>query len=460
MSVRLVPKTENNTGAIEYDNTDITVTLTPKSEEDSGAISYNGVNLELLLKAYNESGSIRYWFDTASFFTIEDYNSVLLCNQDNYSQNVPENNLIALDNPNFIKNSEPFKLYVQTVWNEADLYANDKVINISKKTDDKGDYFLIPRITTDEYEIMHSDEMGSIIGHAQQVLLPIPEKITPFPLYRGTNNPLHNKTYDYPTIFEYNNKIVEEIYIDKEHGDTLLLRVRHPYTINSNEEFKYMIPFTVENKVIETTNDLNGFDYGRIGRMDEVTAIIDKGKEFYGSVNSQVLNSDLTVNAELVLTNVLLEDNKLVNNNFIEFKGCTIRNTRNDELFIENNGRLIFNRCTIENIHIFNIDTANIEFRECNIRINDFNELNLPLLYSNNNNVRFVGCNILVEYTGTDLSFNYCLYRANQEIKNILINNTVKYNITGNNHSITGDGYLYCLIDEKKIQNKGLIIGE
>ena len=39
MSVRLVPKTENNGGAIEYDNTDITVTLTSKSEDNSGAIS-------------------------------------------------------------------------------------------------------------------------------------------------------------------------------------------------------------------------------------------------------------------------------------------------------------------------------------------------------------------------------------------------------------------------------------
>ena len=286
-------------------------------------------------------------------------------------------------------------------------------------------------------------------------------------LYRGNVNRVEDfislpNGVEFTVYFE--NRPITEILLSEDFGDVCNLRVvtksYYPYV---NSDVRLSVP--VETKHLESLEDLNGYDYGYIDTLSNVTGVINNDIHIVLSDGAIFEDCDLTFDADVTMNGELTINNSfIINNSILKFNNVNF-NASNIGLdyLIVNNGTLQIRESNIESASPFILNKGDFVLEGNNINCD---VINVSFIYSNNIQWNIQDNTINYSTSLEYKDFGVCFIRCNDgDYSKLIIDNNFNYEnvhaiIDDINYLINGLGLCYAKLDDDTVYVKDLEVVE
>ena len=283
-------------------------------------------------------------------------------------------------------------------------------------------------------------------------------------LYRGNSNKVEDvlslpSDVEFTVYFE--NRPVDEIILPRDYKDSCTLRVvtrsHYPF-VDSDVE----ITIPVVTKHLTSLEDLNGFDYGYVDELSNVTGVISNDIYILLSDDAVVTGCNLTFDADVTLNGDLtVSDSFITNNSILSFDNVLFNTDESGmDYLIVNNGTLSIMNSSISSTLPFILDKGVLEL--VNSSINCLNS-SVPFIYSNNTGYNIKGNTVSYSDTVEYMEFGTCFIRTTtaDNINRLITDNTFQYDnvkvtIDEVDYVLNGNGVCYSLIDDDTVYMKDL----
>ena len=283
-------------------------------------------------------------------------------------------------------------------------------------------------------------------------------------LYRGNRNRVEDvlslpEGVDFTVYFE--NRPVTEIILPRDYKDDCTLRVvTRSYYPFVDSDVEITVP--VVTKHLTSLTDLNGYDYGYIDNLSNVTGVISRDIYIVLTDDASLSDCSLTINSNVTLNGSLtVSDSFIVNNSILSFDDVEflVSDSGLDYLIV-NNGNLTIMNSTVDSTLPFILNKGELELVN---NILDCNCPSVPFIYSNNTNYDIKDNTVHYSDSLEYVEFGACFIRtSNADNMNRLINDNrfeysnVKVVIDETDYYLTGNGLCYALLDDDTVYIKDL----